>query len=147
MFADRTHVFRVHGSYTLPMSLNLGADVSVESGTPMGKLGALIFYPPGTRYVGPRGAPGRTDTIFNVDLPADYTLKLTQRTHLTLTVDVFNLLNQQAATDKDTVVEFTYGQYRAGMTDAEIRQINPDYLKTRFFSPPLAVRFGARLSF
>jgi len=148
LFADRTHVFRLYGSYTLPMGLNLGAGVSVESGTPMGKLGALIFYPPGTRYVGPRGELGRTDTVFNVDLHADYTVKLTPRNRLTLILDVFNLFNQQAAVDKDTVVEFVYGQYRAGMTDAQIRQqINPDYLKPRFFSPPLAVRFGARLSF
>lgn len=147
LFADRTHVFRVYGSYTLPMGLNLGAGVAVESGTPMGRLGALIFYPPGTRYVGPRGGLGRTDAIFNVDLHADYTFKLTQRNRLTLILDVFNVFNQQAATDKDTVVEFTYGQYKEGMTDAQIRQINPDYLKPRFFSPPFAVRLGARLSF
>jgi hypothetical protein len=68
---DRTHVFRLFGSYALNFGLTAGAFFTLQSGTPLNELGAgrVVF-----RQVNliPRGTAGRTSTIWDLNLRLMY---------------------------------------------------------------------------
>jgi hypothetical protein len=97
---DRTHVLHLYGSYSFDWGLDLGANFTLMSGTPISKLGADDMYGTNEGFCAPRGEAGRTPTIWSLDASAQYNLKLF-KTNLGLRVDVFNVTNQQTTTAVD----------------------------------------------
>jgi hypothetical protein len=100
---DRTHVFKLFGTYTPPWvnGLTLGAYLRSQSGTPYEKRGLprgsaatylLLFEPAGTN---------RNDTWTNVDLLAGYRLPLRGRTGVKLEGRVLNLFNDETVLLRD----------------------------------------------
>jgi len=146
---DRPHQFKVYGNYSMNWGLNLGAGVQLSSGIPLTALAANPYYenegeiPEGPRGSGIQTVDGfRTRTPFtsDVNLHADYGLRLGANRRVVLLADVFNLLNQQRATGYDQDTESTFGA------------LNPDYgqpviARVPQFQTPFQVRFGARFEF
>jgi hypothetical protein len=94
---DRTHVLHLYGSYSFDWGLDLGANFTLMSGTPISQLGRDAMYGTDEGFCFPRGTAGRTPTIWTLDTSAQYNIKLF-KTNLGLRVDVFNLTNQQTTT-------------------------------------------------
>ena len=77
------------------------------------------------------------------DLHADYTIKFGDTQRVMLIADVFNLLDNQDATNYDNFTEITAGA------------LNPNFgqptagggVSTPGFAPPRSIRLGARFAF
>ncbi|MCA9752157.1 MAG: TonB-dependent receptor plug domain-containing protein, partial [Gemmatimonadetes bacterium] len=132
---DRTHVFNMFGSYTLDMGLTFGANLRVQTGIPLTKLGHNEAYgSDGEIPLESRGGSGRTPTTTNVGLHADYAIQTGGR-QIALIADVFNLLNQQKGTDYDQ-------NYEVG----GVGLVSNDFGKPTKYEDPLSIRFAIRVS-
>ena len=145
---DRTHVFKAYGSYVFPFGLTFGTVINVMSGTPVSEEWVLAseIYPYN------RGNLGRTPMLTNVDLYAEYNLKL-GKANLQFSVNVTNLLNSSAAQ------RVFYTKNQGGLTITEDQIIAADYeypasaipdprYKMEFnYQVPISARLGLKLSF
>ena len=75
-----------------------------------------------------------------MDLHLDYTIKMNDSQRVTLIADVFNLLNNQNATDYDNYTEFVAGTNNPnfGQPSAGGNATTPS------FAAPISLRLGAR---
>jgi hypothetical protein len=154
---DRRHQAKVYATYAWN-ALNLGVGVNAGSGRVLTGFSANPLYdsageiPNSVRGGGIEtvdNVPGcnecggfRARTPFEVlfDLHADYQLKVGGNQKVVLVADVFNLLNNQAATNFDTATEIGY------------RSRNPNYgypgggvaSASSSYQTPRQVRLGAR---
>ncbi|MCB1010003.1 MAG: TonB-dependent receptor, partial [Acidobacteria bacterium] len=101
---DRTHTFKVNGSYTVQdgifQDLTVGLSAYWQSGTPQTAYGYAFFYQNWEYYLTPRGALGRGPSDYEMDLHLDYPIKIGDY-ELQFLVDVFNLLDRQAVRQYD----------------------------------------------
>ena len=98
---DRTHVLKVYGGYFFPnFPLELSGNFTLQSGTPISKLGADDYYGVNEGFCAPRGTAGRLPTIWTIDLGIQYTFKLWE-SNLALRADIFNITNNQVMTAVD----------------------------------------------
>ena len=101
---DRTHQFKLHGSYMLdkgPLNgLTLGFSTYYASGFPLNAYGYSTGYQNYEYYLVPRGSLGRGPAEYEADLHFGYPVALGQ-TRLNLILDVFNVLDRQAVTRVD----------------------------------------------
>jgi hypothetical protein len=136
---DTRHIFKVFGNYQFSNGLNTGMGFNVTSGIPITMLGSVPVYGEQERVLEPRGAHGRTDTIWTLDLHADYGFTLGGSNKITVGGDVFNLFN------KTTVTEVWNSSQFDNLT------LNPDpdsdFLKPFTFQDPIQVRVFVRYSF
>ena len=151
--SDRRHQLKLYASYPWH-NLNLGISWRALSGVPITGLedhpvylnaGEVPICPDGTFTCpgGPRGAYGRTEWQFPVDLHADYTFKLKEKMTLKFLADMFNLFNQ------------TYLQYVNMYTEINNSPgtPNPDFLKpggvsiVNAYTRPFYARLGVRFEF
>lgn len=132
---DRRHIFRIYGSYSFNMGLNIGLGLDAQSGIPISKLGCAELYGCSERLLAPRGSEGRTDWRFNIDLHADYTFKVAEGQSLTLLVDIFNVPSSNTVTGVDMDYE------------DEVGVLNPAYLSPSSYQTPRQIRFGVRYTF
>jgi hypothetical protein len=140
---DRTHQFKLYGTYALDSGLSLGAGLNIGSGSPLTPFAANPLYesdgeiaaaPRGDGIETPDGFRERADTQFDVNLHADYSFSFGSQ-RLVLIADVFNLFNTQYAT--------SYVQ------DLELAFLapDPDYGRAWNYADPLTMRVGARFEF
>ena len=115
---DRPHQFKVYGNYSMNWGLNLGAGVQLSSGSPLTPLAANPVYenngeiPEGPRGSGIETVDGfktRTPFTYEVNLHADYGVRMGGARRVVLLADVFNLFNAQRATGYDQDTESTFG--------------------------------------
>ena len=97
---DRRHIFNNFLSYTFSRSflrnLTLGTGIRIESGTPINDLRAHPVYQNGGEIpVGGRGVLGRTATMGEGDVHAEYIVKLGERHSVQFGADLFNVANQK----------------------------------------------------
>jgi len=133
---DRTNVFNFYGSYRFPFKVNVGTSVKIQSGNPITKLGYNEVYSNNSEIpLEERGASGRTPTIYDVGLHADYPVRVgAGRAHVIL--NIFNVLNHQRALEVNQAYEL------GGPGD-----INPDFGKPTVYQAPRQIQFGARYEF
>ena len=139
---DRTHVFKLSGSYRAGAGVTLGAVASWESGTPLSELGASKI-PHYLVFLVPRGAAGRTPWIWDLNLRVTYAPPQLAKSWArpTLTLDVFHLASQRTAV--------AYQQMHYWSADAAGNQYNPNphYMDASEWQPPMAMRLGAEVQF
>jgi len=150
---DRTHVFNAFGSYRLPSDLNLGMSLTIQSGTPITKLGYNKAYEtPGEIALESRGASGRTPSTGDIGLHVDYPLRVASGSKVLVVLDVFNLLNHQKAQEVDQNFELNgivnpdpslHGPGGASLACPTCQ--NEDFGHATAYQSPFAVRFAARL--
>jgi Carboxypeptidase regulatory-like domain/TonB-dependent Receptor Plug Domain len=134
---DRRNQLKLFGNYQW-RNLNLGLGWSIVSGTPItGYLDHPVYSNAGEIPKGPRGAYGRTDWYFPLNLHADYAIKLTESKTLKLGADLFNIGNR--------IIPYYVNQ------DIEISgqpgSVNPDFLLPSQYSNPFYARLMARFEF
>jgi hypothetical protein len=101
---DRTHVLKAYGGYFFDnIPLELSANFNLQSGTPISALGSDAAYGVNTGFSLDRGTAGRTPSIWQIDLGAQYTFKI-WKSSLAVRTDIFNATNEQ----RTTAVEETY---------------------------------------
>jgi hypothetical protein len=177
---DMPHSFKLYGSYAFDfgpkLQANAGTALRITSGTPVNYLIAHPDYGPGEGYGLPRGSAGRTPTLTNLDLKGGVTYTITPPYKVQFTVDIFNILNNQAATTVDenwtlnSAQPIINGQcskrnaasssnpIAAALADCPDLQfmkstggrsvtINSNFAKPTAYQAPLSVRFGLEMSF
>jgi len=105
---DREHQFKVYGSYLWPIKLVTGFYGQFLTGTPISQLGAHPTYGTSERFVTPRGSYGRTPDIWNLDFHLEYPFSFGNGLQLRLIGDIFNVADQQKATQVDE--DWTFAQ-------------------------------------
>ncbi len=140
---DRRHVVNVYASYifssTFLKNLELGTGVNFQSGTPISKLANHPAYAnAGEIPLGGRGSMGRTPFTGVVNVHADRPFKVTEKSQLHLTADLFNLTNNKQITRYDEFYQIS------GTTS-----LNPDFDKVRAwqYQRPFYARFSFRWVF
>jgi len=173
--ADRTHQIKFYGSYTIPTGvahgLELGIATHYYSGTPLTAMGYANSYRNQEYYLTPRGALGRGPADYEADVHLGFPIPAGPG-HVNVLMDVFNILNRQAANSLDLRYNLSSDPTCAGIPDAicngdggilnlpggvkpsgvipnpRATATNPDFLKKgNSFTQPRAIRIGARYTF
>jgi hypothetical protein len=140
---DRTHVFKLSGSYRLGVGVSVGASGVWESGTPLNEFGSDPLGPPYQAFLQERGTAGRTPAIWDVSMRITYEPSgfAGNRWRPRLTADFLHIGSEREAVNYDQV------HYTA--VDSEGNQIypNPTYSQPIAYQPPMVVRLGIDVQF
>jgi hypothetical protein len=135
---DRTHVFKLFGSYRFAFGLSVGFFFLWQSGTPLSELGASTMIPGWIIYLRQRGTAGRTPSLADFNLRIVYDLARITRTKfgMRLMLDAFHI-----GSGREPVM---FDQWHYFRVDENGNQIdpNPTYgLATRYFRLGIEVGF------
>ena len=164
---DRPHYIKLDGYYTFDLSKNDALTVSGRaralSGTPISALGRHYLYGFNESFLLPRGAMGRTDFDYGLDVRVGYGRRLVHGMSLELFADVFNLLDHQGTfqvsqtytlDSANPVVGGDYADliFAKKQSDSGAETTMPISRYRNFGNPtvryaPLTARLGARLTF
>jgi outer membrane receptor protein involved in Fe transport len=101
---DRTHQFKLYGSYSFDQGmangLTIGFSTYYASGFPLNAYGYSPGYQNYEFYLVPRGSLGRGPAEYEADLHFGYPIAM-GNSRLNLILDIFNVLDRQAATRLD----------------------------------------------
>ncbi|MBN1209465.1 MAG: TonB-dependent receptor [Myxococcaceae bacterium] len=162
LLLDRTHSVKLFGAREFPISntlaLNLGLSYRGTSGAPINVVGAHYVYGPEFTFILPRGAGGRLPFVHNIDTRLSASYRLSGDMVASLSLDVFNLFNFQAATAVDQrytseTVDALIGGTAADLPGLKARGTertvvkNDNFGKPTAYQSPRSIRFGARLTF
>jgi hypothetical protein len=152
---DRPLDFKIYGAYTFDFGLTVGLKAYAKTGTPTSTDFQLNnqqgFYPNG------RGDMGRTPFLWQMDLYLEYNLKLGSKFNLNLNANVTNVTNNKIAQRiynfiSSQNIDLSNEEIVAGfdvddlMTEMGVPR-DPQYGMEYFYTAPIAVRLGAKLSF
>ena len=102
---DRTHQIKLYGAkdwiITPEHHITTGVSLKGRSGTPTGYLGSHPVYTLDETFILPRGSGIRTPWEFGADLQLGYRFNIDKDKTVSATVDIFNIFNFQAVTQKD----------------------------------------------
>lgn len=138
---DRKHVLNAHATYVLPngklKGFVIGGGVSVLSGNPLTSLYAQEAYQnPGEVPLFGRGDIGRAPVTGSVDAHLEYPIRITERMHLKVAFDLFNIVD---STRQTTVQQF--GDLGFGLPNADFKKPVTTFVNQGFVDP-----FSSRLS-
>ena len=145
---DRPIIFKLMGTYDLPIGVTVGGFLRVQSGTPWEARGATPSTTDG-RYLEPAGT-NRLPTWTNFDLLAAYTFKPSGNLGVRLEARVQNVFNTQ------TVLSVDHTKYLDGYVDGTpastegpqgTSKPNPDFGNALSWAPPRRFVLTARLDF
>jgi hypothetical protein len=134
---DRTHSFKMAGSYNFTFGFSVGTSFIWQSGTPLSEFVGSSAGLPWFNHAVQRGTVGRTDQIWDLNFRFVQNLAvLTGKAWRTrLIMDVFHLGSQRTPVD--------YDQVREWAPDAP----NPTYGQATRYQPPTTVRLGLEVGF
>jgi hypothetical protein len=160
---DHTHEIKLFGARDWAVArsgrLSSGLAVRARSGDPINYWAGDSQYGPQINLLLPRGAAGRLPWSSTVDVNLGYHFRVFGGQALSLTVEVFNLLNWQARTQVDESYTLAAAQGKQGGTlkdvatqstphrALEVAELNPNFLSPTRYQPPRVLRFGLRGSF
>jgi hypothetical protein len=151
--SDRKYILNVYSTYILDRSilkgLVLGSGVRVQSGVPLTTLeGEEPYSDSGEVPIFGRGDLGRAPVTGTVDAHVEYPIRFTERMHLKLGIDLFNIANSRRELLINQNVDLQFGV------------LNTDFMKpgsgtthgypstlTQGFVPPFSARAIARFEF
>jgi hypothetical protein len=136
---DRTHVFKIYGSYAFDFGFTAGGFFTWQSGTPLCEYGGTWVGPGVYSHLVPRGTAGRTPSIWDANLRFSYNIA---PANTRLLFDIFHLFGQGEATYIDQV------RYFGGpVADPETFGPNPNFGRAKAYQPQMTMRFGIETSF
>jgi len=159
---DVRHLANGFVSYTFGnhymKGLTLGTGVHFQTGIPINNLYAHPVYANAgeipfcadetTNCASARGSLGRTKNWGNVDLHADYPIRLTERTKIRLAADLFNITDMRTQLRVDQLRQTTvgnenvdFGKPRGVGPSGVTGNTNPGYQR------PFYARFGVKFEF
>jgi hypothetical protein len=144
-----------------------GISGRARSGDPSNHLGGHLIYGADQAFILPRGSGERLPWEFSTDLQIGYRFQIDKDKTVQATMDVFNMFNFQAATNRDdrytivNVLPSSDGNLNAVKrtsplspcppdTDCSILQpneVNPNFGRPTNYQPPRLFRFGLRMTF
>lgn len=160
---DHTHAIKAQVarefSVIAAASVVVGFSYQGLSGGPLNVLAAdpNPNYDRSSAFVLPRGSGGRLPWVHSVDGHLGVDFHLSKGSVATLSVDVFNLFNFQAAINADQ--DYTYDAVSVTQdakkevlstlvnTAGQPVNLNPNYGNPTAYQPPRSVRFGAKVAF
>jgi hypothetical protein len=134
---DRTHVFKLAGSYRFDFDLSTGIFFTAQSGTPLDEWawnGNTVVL------IAPRGTKGRTKAVWDLSARIAYELPLETFPRTRLFLDVFHIASQRTA---------VFLQEYRGNIDAngQYTYLDPTYGQAYRYQPPMSARLGCEVSF
>ena len=139
---DRTHSFKLVGSYRTPFGLTCGASFWWTSGTPLNIWGASVF-PAHPIFLVPRGTAGRLPSIWDLSVRLSYDVPsqapFGPRPRLIL--DVYHIGSPS------TVVQRDQTKYLGLDANGNQSYPNPVYGSPMRFQPPMSMRLGLEVGF
>jgi len=156
---DRTHQIKLQAIYDAPFGVSIGGNWFLASGIPITREAAFIAgsdYP--IFYMG-RNSDGRTPFFNQLDLFAQYELKLGGRKRLAFNANLINTFGTNAVTNKyptqlqsGTSIDITEDQFFHGINTQQLiaeqgLPTDPRFLQAVGFQQPRQLRLGVRFSF
>jgi hypothetical protein len=140
---DRTHVFKLWGSYPLKFGLNVGSTFIWQSGSPLNNLGVLSYGFAWYAFQEKRGSVGRMPDLWDLSVRLSYNLDMVSVSYLQskLILDLLHIGSLRRAVDFDQIHYFATDE-NGNPTDE-----NPDYLKPIQFQSPFTFRIGLEMGF
>ena len=137
---DRPHQAKLQTAYAFPFGLTMSASAYYQSGLPLSRIGWWDAYIGPELFITPRGSEGRSPDTYEMDLQADYGLRLGPVTVHVL-ASLFNVLNRQQVTQVDQV-------WALQEADNELPfPTNDTYGQGNQWQQPRTLRLGLRVSF
>jgi outer membrane receptor protein involved in Fe transport len=137
---DRPHQAKLQTAYVFPFGLTMSASAYYQSGTPLSRIGWWDAYIGPELFITTRGSEGRSPDTYEMDLQADYGLRLGPVTVHVL-ASLFNVLNRQQVTQVDQVWAFQEDE-----NDLP-EPTNENYGNGNQWQQPRTLRLGLRVSF
>ena len=161
---DTRHQFKMFGSKTFDLgersSLLTGGAIRGQSGGPTSYLGSHPIYGQDEIFILPRGEGNRLPWTYSLDTTLGYTVKVGETQSVTVSMDVFNLLNFQELAGRDE--RYTSSDINAivggktgdlgklrGIDGALLqkKEVNPNFSNPTSYQAPRQFRFGLRGTF
>jgi hypothetical protein len=137
---DRTNQAKLQAAYVFPFGVTFSASGYYQTGTPLSRIGWWNGYAGPEIFITPRGSEGRSPDTYEMDLQADYGLRLGPVTVHVL-ASLFNVLNRQEITQVDQV-------WALDQADNELPEpTNETYGQGNQWQQPRTLRLGLRVSF
>jgi outer membrane receptor protein involved in Fe transport len=165
---DRTHQVKLYGAkdwiLTPEHHVTTGVSLRGRSGTPTGYYGSHTLYGLDETFILPRGSGPRTPWEFGADLAIGYRFQIDKDKSVQATIDIFNLLNLQAAVQVDQrftasdVLPVVGGSANPDGTISNLihstdgtpfdpSEKNANFGRPLAYQPPRVFRFGLRTTF
>jgi hypothetical protein len=158
---DHRHDLKLFSAGEIPLPGNnfilAGGAFRARSGGPTNVLASHYLYGPNEAFILPRGAGERLPWNFRIDTNVGYRHEFSKDLALTVSMDVFNVLNFQTVTAIDET--YTTGDVNPipGGTTSDLRNltdsdgmpvvVNPNFGRPLAYQRPRTVRFGVRFDF
>lgn len=145
---DRKHVLNMHATYVLPngrmRGLVLGTGVTVQSGVPLTTLVAQEAYQnAGEVPIFGRGDLGRSPVTGTVDAKVEYPWRISERVHLRLSFDMFNIGNSKRQTTFDQSFDQGFG-----LANGDFKKpVTDSHFISQGFLNPFSARASVKLEF
>jgi hypothetical protein len=155
LMTDRPWQIKAYGAYSFDFGLTVGFNAYAMAGTPtqteMGLNGMQGYYPLG------RNSDGRTDMLWQIDLYAEYNLKLSDKYTLNFNVNIANLTDNEIAQRRNML----YNRSMVYMDEQDIYDgfdyaaviaskgttLNPRYKMEYSYQNSLSARIGVKFLF
>jgi len=138
---DETHAVKVWGAYRFGFGLTASGFFNVHTGTPVTALQIFDDFAFIPVFPEPRGARGRTQSVWDLDLRLRYALPV-RGVGPSVTLDVENVFNRREVLAVDPFVNqpSVYG-------NPDARPLNPTFLEPTVLASPRRARLGVEVLF
>ncbi|MEN3972329.1 TonB-dependent receptor [Sphingomicrobium sp. XHP0235] len=153
---DRTHRIKLFGAFSPLEGLVFGSNLSIDSPRPLSCFGfhpTDVFangYGAASHYCNlqpaPRGEGSETDWVATVDLSTRYNIDFGQDRLVSFTVDVFNIFNTQAVTQRNEFGDQSELTFNAAGAPTSVLA-NPNYDLPSGYQAPRSLRLGLDIEF
>lgn len=133
---DRTHLFKLSGSYRFSFGLTAGLSFTAQSGTPLSDyadIGSIVL-------LSERGSVGRTPAVWDLNVRFLYEIPTQYFNNARLIIDIFHIASQFKPVDINQAHYF--GLDEEGNPEFP----NPFYGKAYRYQQPMSIRFGLEIS-
>jgi hypothetical protein len=166
---DRRHQIKLFGAREFALGrrhgLMTGVGLRASSGDPTNTLGGHVIYGAREVYIVQRGTGERLPWQYSADVQLGYSFAMGDKSTLSIIVDVWNLLNFQAAVNRDEIFtrvdviplqEAVDPKNRAAIAARlkrsdgatfDTAQVNPNFGSPTAYQLPRIFRFGLRLTY
>lgn len=158
---DHRHDIKLFGAGEIPLPGNnfvlAGGAVRARSGGPTSVMASHYLYGPAESFILPRGSGERLPWTFSVDSNLGFRHEFSRDLALTVSMDVFNVLNLQQTIAVDENYTFSDVNPIPGGTMEDLNNLtdsagepvvtNPNFGKAIAYQRPRTFRFGIRFEF